>query len=87
MGPDKAVETIRKGAFFDGARPNMARPRPSTPGRHGSDALPPYGNSPKPLESIEHDPVSLGFESTDARIERRPLPNGSPERNGGGLRS
>src|SRR5205823_9562397 len=64
MGPDKAVETIRK-ALSMGADKAV---HVVDPGLHGSDALATSYALAKALESIEHDLVILGVESTDARM-------------------
>ena len=64
MGPDKAVETIRK-ALSMGADKAV---HIVDPGLHGSDALATSYALAKALETIEHDLVILGVESTDARM-------------------
>jgi electron transfer flavoprotein beta subunit len=64
MGPEKAVETIRK-ALSMGAD---AAVHLVDAGLHGSDALTTSYALAKALETIEHDLVILGVESTDARM-------------------
>jgi len=64
MGPDKAVETIRK-ALSMGADKAVHL---VDPGLHGSDALATSYALAKALGTIEHDLVILGVESTDARM-------------------
>jgi len=64
MGPDKAVETIRK-ALSMGADKAV---HVVDPGLHGSDALATSYALAKALGTIEHDLVILGVESTDARM-------------------
>jgi electron transfer flavoprotein beta subunit len=64
MGPDKAVETIRK-ALSMGA--DKAVHLVDT-GLHGSDALATSYALAQALGTIEHDLVILGVESTDARM-------------------
>jgi electron transfer flavoprotein beta subunit len=64
MGPEKAVETIRK-ALSMGA--DQAVHLVDT-GLHGSDALTTSYALAKALDTIEHDLVILGVESTDARM-------------------
>jgi electron transfer flavoprotein beta subunit len=64
MGPEKAVETIRK-ALSMGAD---AAVHVVDPGLHGSDALATSYALAKALGTIEHDLVILGVESTDARM-------------------
>jgi electron transfer flavoprotein beta subunit len=64
MGPDKAVETIRK-ALSMGADKAVHL---VDPGLHGSDALATSYALSKALGTIEHDLVILGVESTDARM-------------------
>ena len=64
MGPEKAVETIRK-ALSMGADSAV---HVVDPGLHGSDALATSYALAKALATIEHDLVILGVESTDARM-------------------
>jgi electron transfer flavoprotein beta subunit len=64
MGPEKAVETIRK-ALSMGADSAV---HVVDPGLHGSDALTTSYALAKALGTIEHDLVILGVESTDARM-------------------
>src|SRR5438270_13830932 len=64
MGPDKAVETIRK-ALSMGADKAVHLVDPSL---HGSDALATSYALAKALGTIEHDLVILGVEATDARM-------------------
>ena len=64
MGPEKAVETIRK-ALSMGAD---AAVHLVDDGLHGSDALTTSYALAKALGTIEHDLVILGVESTDARM-------------------
>jgi electron transfer flavoprotein beta subunit len=64
MGPEKAVETIRK-ALSMGAD---AAIHVVDPGLHGSDALATSYALAKALGTVEHDLVILGVESTDARM-------------------
>jgi electron transfer flavoprotein beta subunit len=64
MGPEKAVETIRK-ALSMGADQAV---HVVDPGLHGSDALATSYALAKALGTIEHDLVILGVESTDARM-------------------
>src|SRR6201995_2256965 len=64
MGPDKAVETIRK-ALSMGAD---AAVHLVDDGLHGSDALTTSYALAKALATVEHDLVILGVESTDARM-------------------
>jgi electron transfer flavoprotein beta subunit len=64
MGPEKAVETIRK-ALSMGADQAVHL---VDSGLHGSDALTTSYALAKALETIEHDLVILGVESTDARM-------------------
>ena len=64
MGPDKAVETIRK-ALSMGADKAV---HVVDPALHGSDALATSYALAKALATIEHDLVILGVESTDARM-------------------
>jgi electron transfer flavoprotein beta subunit len=64
MGPEKAVETIRK-ALSMGADKAVHL---VDPGLHGSDALTTSYALAKALDTIEHDIVILGVESTDARM-------------------
>src|SRR3954465_12845347 len=64
MGPDKAVETIRK-ALSMGADKAV---HVVDPGLHGSDALATSYALAQALATIEHDLVILGVESTDARM-------------------
>ena len=64
MGPDKAVETIRK-ALSMGADKAV---HVVDPALHGSDALATSYALAKALGTIEHDLVILGVESTDARM-------------------
>jgi electron transfer flavoprotein beta subunit len=64
MGPEKAVETIRK-ALSMGAD---AAIHLVDPGLHGSDALATSYALAKALGTVEHDLVILGVESTDARM-------------------
>jgi electron transfer flavoprotein beta subunit len=64
MGPEKAVETIRK-ALSMGADKAV---HVVDPGLHGSDALATSYALAQALGTIEHDLVILGVESTDARM-------------------
>ncbi|HEX3898032.1 MAG TPA: electron transfer flavoprotein subunit beta/FixA family protein [Mycobacteriales bacterium] len=64
MGPEKAVETIRK-ALSMGADSAV---HVVDTGLHGSDALATSYALAKALGTIEHDLVILGVESTDARM-------------------
>jgi len=64
MGPDKAVETIRK-ALSMGADEAV---HVVDPALHGSDALATSYALAKALATINHDLVILGVESTDARM-------------------
>jgi electron transfer flavoprotein beta subunit len=64
MGPEKAVETIRK-ALSMGAD---AAVHVVDPGLHGSDSVATSYALAKALGTIEHDLVILGVESTDARM-------------------
>ena len=64
MGPEKAVETIRK-ALSMGADSAV---HVVDPGLHGSDALATSYALAKALATIPHDLVILGVESTDARM-------------------
>jgi electron transfer flavoprotein beta subunit len=64
MGPEKAVETIRK-ALSMGADQAVHL---VDPGLHGSDALTTSYALAKALGTVEHDLVILGVESTDARM-------------------
>jgi electron transfer flavoprotein beta subunit len=64
MGPDKAVETIRK-ALSMGADKAV---HVVDPALHGSDALATSYALAKALGTIDHDLVLLGVESTDARM-------------------
>jgi electron transfer flavoprotein beta subunit len=64
MGPEKAVETIRK-ALSMGADSAV---HVVDEGLHGSDALATSYALAKALGTIEHDLVILGVESTDARM-------------------
>jgi electron transfer flavoprotein beta subunit len=64
MGPEKAVETIRK-ALSMGADQAVHL---VDSGLHGSDALSTSYALAKALDTIEHDLVILGVESTDARM-------------------
>ena len=64
MGPQKAVETIRK-ALSMGADQAVHL---VDDGLHGSDALATSYALAKALDTIEHDLVILGVESTDARM-------------------
>jgi electron transfer flavoprotein beta subunit len=64
MGPEKAVETIRK-ALSMGADSAI---HVVDPGLHGSDALATSYALAKALGTVEHDLVLLGVESTDARM-------------------
>jgi electron transfer flavoprotein beta subunit len=64
MGPDKAVETIRK-ALSMGADQAV---HVVDPALHGSDALATSYALAKAIGTIEHDIVLLGVESTDARM-------------------
>jgi electron transfer flavoprotein beta subunit len=64
MGPEKAVETIRK-ALSMGADQAI---HVVDPGLHGSDALATSYALAKALGTVEHDLVILGVESTDARM-------------------
>jgi electron transfer flavoprotein beta subunit len=64
MGPEKAVETIRK-ALSMGADSAV---HVVDPGLHGSDALATSYALAKALDTIPHDLVILGVESTDARM-------------------
>jgi electron transfer flavoprotein beta subunit len=63
MGPEKAVETIRK-ALSMGADQAVH----VDPALHGSDALATSYALAQALGTIEHDLVILGVESTDARM-------------------
>ena len=64
MGPEKAVETIRK-ALSMGADKAV---HVVDPALHGSDALATSYALAQALGTIEHDLVILGVESTDARM-------------------
>ncbi|HVV76265.1 MAG TPA: electron transfer flavoprotein subunit beta/FixA family protein [Mycobacteriales bacterium] len=64
VGPEKAVETIRK-ALSMGADSAV---HVVDPALHGSDALATSLALAKALGTIEHDLVILGVESTDARM-------------------
>jgi electron transfer flavoprotein beta subunit len=64
MGPDKSVETIRK-ALSMGADKAVHLVDPAL---HGSDALATSYAMAKAIQTIEHDLVILGVESTDARM-------------------
>ncbi len=64
MGPDKAVETIRK-ALSMGADQAV---HVVDDALHGSDALATSNALAKALGTIEYDLVILGVESTDARM-------------------
>jgi electron transfer flavoprotein beta subunit len=64
MGPDKAVETIRK-ALSMGADQAV---HVVDDALHGSDALATSYALAKAIGTIEHDIVLLGVESTDARM-------------------
>jgi electron transfer flavoprotein beta subunit len=64
MGPEKAVETIRK-ALSMGADQAIHL---VDDGLHGSDALTTSYALAKALGTVEHDLVILGVESTDARM-------------------
>src|SRR5881398_2167456 len=64
MGPEKAVETIRK-ALSMGADKAV---HVVDPALHGSDALATSYALAQALSTIEHDLVLLGVESTDARM-------------------
>jgi electron transfer flavoprotein beta subunit len=64
MGPEKAVETVRK-ALSMGADEAVHL---VDPGLHGSDALATSYALAKALGTINHDLVILGVESTDARM-------------------
>jgi electron transfer flavoprotein beta subunit len=64
MGPDKAVETIRK-ALAMGADEAL---HVVDPALHGSDALVTSYVLAKALATVDHDLVILGAESTDARM-------------------
>src|ERR1700759_3495807 len=64
MGPEKAVETIRK-ALSMGADQAVHL---VDSGLHGSDALTTSYALAQALGTIEHDLVILGVESTDARM-------------------
>jgi electron transfer flavoprotein beta subunit len=64
MGPDKAVETIRK-ALSMGADKAV---HVVDPALHGSDALATSYALAQALGTIDHDLVILGVESTDARM-------------------
>ncbi|HWC34387.1 MAG TPA: electron transfer flavoprotein subunit beta/FixA family protein [Mycobacteriales bacterium] len=64
VGPEKAVETIRK-ALSMGADSAV---HVVDPALHGSDALATSYALAKALGTIEHDLVILGVESTDARM-------------------
>jgi electron transfer flavoprotein beta subunit len=64
MGPDKAVETIRK-ALSMGADQAV---HVVDDGLHGSDALATSYALAKAIGTVEHDIVLLGVESTDARM-------------------
>jgi electron transfer flavoprotein beta subunit len=64
VGPEKAVETIRK-ALSMGADQAVHLVDPAL---HGSDALATSYALAKALGTIQHDLVVLGVESTDARM-------------------
>jgi electron transfer flavoprotein beta subunit len=64
VGPEKAVETIRK-ALSMGADSAV---HVVDPALHGSDALATSYALAKALGTIQHDLVILGVESTDARM-------------------
>jgi electron transfer flavoprotein beta subunit len=64
MGPDKAVETIRK-ALSMGADKAVHL---IDDGLHGSDALATSYALAQALATVDHDLVILGVESTDARM-------------------
>jgi electron transfer flavoprotein beta subunit len=64
MGPEKAVETIRK-ALSMGADKAV---HVIDPALHGSDALATSYALAKALGTIEHDLVLMGVEATDARM-------------------
>ena len=64
MGPDKAVETIRK-ALSMGADKAV---HVIDDGLHGSDALATSYALAQALATVDHDLVILGVESTDARM-------------------
>src|SRR3954451_18301400 len=64
MGPERAVETIRK-ALSMGADKAVHL---VDPGLHGSDALATSYALAQALGTIEHDLVILGVEATDARM-------------------
>jgi electron transfer flavoprotein beta subunit len=64
MGPDKAVETIRK-ALSMGADKAV---HVVDDGLHGSDALATSYALAQALATVDHDLVILGVESTDARM-------------------
>jgi electron transfer flavoprotein beta subunit len=64
MGPEKAVETIRK-ALSMGADQAV---HVVDDGLHGSDALATSNALAKALGTVEYDLVILGVESTDARM-------------------
>jgi electron transfer flavoprotein beta subunit len=68
MGPDKAVETIRK-ALSMGAD---AAVHLVDPALHGSDALATSYAMAQALATVDHDLVILGVESTDARMSVLP---------------
>jgi electron transfer flavoprotein beta subunit len=81
MGPEKAVETIRK-ALSMGADSAV---HVVDPALHGSDALATSYALAKALGTIEHDLVILGVESTDARMSV--IPAMLAERTGAALLS
>jgi electron transfer flavoprotein beta subunit len=68
MGPEKAVETIRK-ALSMGAD---AAVHIVDDGLHGSDALATSYAMAQALGTVDHDLVILGVESTDARMSLLP---------------
>jgi electron transfer flavoprotein beta subunit len=68
MGPEKAVETIRK-ALSMGAD---AAVHIVDDGLHGSDALATSYAMAQALGTVDHDLVILGVESTDARMSVLP---------------
>jgi electron transfer flavoprotein beta subunit len=68
MGPEKAVETIRK-ALSMGADKAVHIVDPAL---HGSDALATSYAIAQALATVDHDLVILGVESTDARMSVLP---------------
>jgi electron transfer flavoprotein beta subunit len=68
MGPEKAVETIRK-ALSMGADKAVHIVDPAL---HGSDALATSYAIAQAMGTVEHDLVILGVESTDARMSVLP---------------